>query len=93
MSELVRIPKDRFSHDTAQISLVMPTGKASQDRSRPFLPHSRLILSGLFVVEAAATCVQDIMLTYPCNLDPLTPHFCNVKLGFTVVYIIFLFLL
>ena len=33
------------------------------------------------------------MLTYPCNVHPLTPHFYKVKLGFTGVYIIFLFLL
>ena len=29
----------------------------------------------------------------PCNEDPLTPHFYIVKLGFTGVYIVFLFLL
>ena len=34
-----------------------------------------------------------IMITYPCNLYPLTPHFYIVKLGFTGVYNIFLFLL
>ena len=34
-----------------------------------------------------------IMKTCPCNADPLTPHFYIVKLGFTGVYIIFLFLL
>ena len=35
------------------------------------------------------------MLTCPCNVDALTPHFYMyiVKLGFTGVYIIFLFLL
>ena len=27
-----------------------------------------------------------IMLTHPCNLGPLTPHFYKVKLGFTGVY-------
>ena len=31
-----------------------------------------------------------IMLTCPCNVYPLTPHFYIVKLGFTVVYIVFL---
>ena len=30
------------------------------------------------------------MLTCPCNVDPLTPHFYIVKPGFTVVYIFFL---
>ena len=34
-----------------------------------------------------------IMQTCPCNFDPLTPHFYIVKLGFTRVCIIFLFLL
>ena len=33
------------------------------------------------------------MFTSPCNEYPLTSHFCIVKLGFTGVYIIFLFLL
>ena len=33
------------------------------------------------------------MKTYLYNLDPLKPHFYIVKLGFTGVYIIFLFLL
>ena len=32
-----------------------------------------------------------ITKTSPCNEDPLTPHFYIVKLGFTGVYIIFLF--
>ena len=35
----------------------------------------------------------DIMQTFPCNVNPLTPNFYIVKLGFTGVYIIFLFLL
>ena len=34
----------------------------------------------------------DIMQTSPCNEYPLTSHFYVVKLGFTEVYIIFLFL-
>ena len=35
----------------------------------------------------------NIRKTSPCDLYPLTPHFCIVKLGFIGVYIIFLFLL
>ena len=31
--------------------------------------------------------ILNIMLTGPCNVDPLTSHFSIVKLGFTVVYI------
>ena len=34
-----------------------------------------------------------IMKTSPCNVYPLTPPLYIVKLGFTGVYIIFLFLL
>ena len=34
-----------------------------------------------------------ITQTCPCNEDPFTPHFYIVKLGFTGVYIFFLFLL
>ena len=33
-----------------------------------------------------------IRIKFPCNLHPLTPHFYIVKLEFTGVYIIFLFL-
>ena len=33
------------------------------------------------------------MLTCQCNVHPLTPHFYIVELGFTGVYIIFVFLL
>ena len=34
-----------------------------------------------------------IMRTCPCNVNSLTPNFYKVKLGFTEVYFIFLFLL
>ena len=34
-----------------------------------------------------------ITQTCPCNVDPLTPHFYMVKMGFTGVNIIFYFLL
>ena len=37
--------------------------------------------------------VQLIMKTCPCNDYALTPHFCIVKLGFTRVFIFFLFVL
>ena len=36
---------------------------------------------------------KSIMITIPCYVYPLTPHFYIVKLGFTGVYIFFLFLL
>ena len=34
-----------------------------------------------------------IRITCPCDLYPLIPHFYIVKLGFTGVYIFYLFLL
>ena len=44
--------------------------------------------------KAEAMSISSIMLTCPCNVDPLTPHFYIVKLGSTgVLLIIFLFLL
>ena len=36
---------------------------------------------------------KEITTTYLYNFDPLKPHFYIVKLGFTGVYIFFLFLL
>ena len=39
------------------------------------------------------TFLIHIMQTCPCNVHPLKPHFYIVKVGFTGVYIIFLFLL
>ena len=37
--------------------------------------------------------LYSIRKTCPCDLYPITPHFYIVKLGFTGVYIFFLFLL
>ena len=38
--------------------------------------------------------LKTIMLTFPCNVDRLAPHFyINKSVGFKGVYIIFLFLL
>ena len=45
---------------------------------RPTLSFSKLFLN--------------IVITCPCNVYPLTPHFYIVKLGFTGEYILFLFL-
>ena len=36
---------------------------------------------------------RPIMLTSPCNVDPLTPNFYIVKVGFTGVYIFLMFAL
>ena len=44
-------------------------------------------------VDVSVFPVARIMQTSPYNEYPLTPHFYIVKLGFTGVYIFFLFLL
>ena len=48
----------------------------------PKFPTNKHVINTLF-----------IMLTCPCNVDPLTHHFYIVKLGFTGVYIFSIFLL
>ena len=44
-------------------------------------------------LEVSNLDITDIRITCPCNVYPLTPHFYRVKLGFTGVYMFFLFLL
>ena len=51
------------------------------------IEHDDLISCKYFVT------FYNITKTSPCNEYPLTPHFYIVKLGFTWVYNIFLFLL
>ena len=48
-----------------------------------------------YILEVCTyTCRSfDIRITSPCNKHPLIPHFYIEKLGFTRVYIFFLFLL
>ena len=43
--------------------------------------------------SAKPICLDIIMLTYPCIVDPITHHFYTVKLGFTGGIQFFLFLL
>ena len=63
-----------------------------------------MVWSGLFVpilgvnidLDHGKVIIKDVLyITITClyNFDPLKPHFYIVKLGFTGVYIIFLFLL
>ena len=47
----------------------------------------------MFLLNMTLSSASDIRITCPCDLYPLTPHFYIVKLGFTGVYIMFLFLL
>ena len=63
----------------------------------PAEPKNPLLISlhDAQLTEIALTiCICNItMVTWPYNEHPLTPHFYIGKLGFTLVYIIFLFLL
>ena len=43
----------------------------------------------VFALVLLPDSLSSIMITRPCNVYPLTPHFYIVKLGFTGVYIIF----
>ena len=91
MSDLFGNPEDRFSHDVAHILLSI------------FIiisPLSLIVVSNYFSFEPSAMGKTEIgsvnfylviMLTCSCNVHPLTPHFYIVKVGFTGVYIIFLF--
>ena len=45
-----------------------------------------------FIYDISSVWLASVA-TRPCNVHPLTPHFYIVKLGFTGVYIFFLFLL
>ena len=74
------------------------------DRTIPLLPKSEIsnLLPSCVAVqdglcrtwsETPKTGFLRTRLICPCVLYPLTPHFYIVKLGFTGVYIIFLFLL
>ena len=56
-----------------------------------FLLHFKLCRGICFTVQTLTSAY--ITITCPCDLYPLTPHFYIVKLAFTRLYIIFLFLL
>ena len=58
-----------------------------------FITYLIINLSELIYLFILVKRERDIMQTCPCNEDPLTSHFYIVKLGFTGVHIIFLFLL
>ena len=73
-----RKPEDRFSHNEAHMVSTLCC------RSH--------IAAKMPMKNKSQNCKeQNITKTSPCN-DPLTRHFYIVKLGFTGVYIIFLFL-
>ena len=76
----VREPKDRFSHDKSQLNF---------DHRNLCIREAPYVFAILCTVKKGGS----IRITYPCNEHPLTPHFYIEKVGFTRVYIFFLFLL
>ena len=58
----------------------------------PLIHYSVVYISGTFrdLGKFIYEYLWDITKTHLYNFDPLKPHFYIVKLGFTVVYIIFL---
>ena len=70
------------------ITLLLITNGATVENG----PHLKYIKLGQLALQSA---LGRNIITKTClyNFDPLKPHFYIVKLGFTWVYIIFLFLL
>ena len=61
---------------------------------KPLEPHNFHVPKYLKTVGFSLSNIRyDISITCPCNEHPLTPHFYIEKVGFTRVYIFFLFLL
>ena len=58
-----------------------------------YMFDSMFVLLALTPSAYGLSLMLIIMLTCPYNVYPLTPHFYIVKLGFTRVFIFFLFLL
>ena len=81
--DLVENPEDRFSQNEAHITYRPGQFQTFQELRRLDLSWNQYFTPGN----------DSITKTSPCNEHPLTPHFYIVKLGFTGVYIIFLFLL
>ena len=55
--------------------------------------NGRFILLTAEITTPIGSSVHSIMITCPHYVDPLTPHMFIVKVGSTLVYIIFLVLL
>ena len=61
-----------------------------QIQSGPISHFAAQVIVTLSMLGKIASNEIFITKTYLYNFDPLKPHFCIVKLGFTGVYIIFL---
>ena len=59
--------------------------KSKSVEKKKRVQHQNIHLRNLYCVHIRKTC--------PCNVYPLKPHFYIVKLGYTGVYLFFLFLL
>ena len=87
VSYLVGNPEDRFFHNEAQFIY-------HREYSLCSLLLGKYPLNCLYkMVVFVEDCIMCKMWHHPCNVYPLTSHFYISKLGFTGVFIIFLFLL
>ena len=62
-------------------------------KSNEIIDEFKCVFFNYFCVALVISQFCFIRITCPCNVYPLTPHFYIVKLGFTGVHFIFLFLL
>ena len=53
--------------------------------------HNKCIQDGIYLHDFADTIINNSIITHPCNLYLLVPHFYIVKLRFTRIYIIFFY--
>ena len=78
--------------------LLLTTGRSTEMFETPVLLNCYLLVCYVAVTTRSSYYLNlffyfSIRITCPCDLYSLTPHFYIVKLEFTGVYIIFLFLL
>ena len=74
-------------HNTAEVRIEPRILAPESEALPPGHRAPRIIMNCL-----VSSVLDSIRITSLCNVHPLTPHFYKVKLGFTGVYIIFLFL-
>ena len=84
--------KSRFSHGAAQNAIVIRNISANCSfHGITRFPEFEVIRASL-IYSRPYFQMLIIMVTRPCNVDPLTHHLYIVKVGFTGLYLIFLFL-
>ena len=83
------IPRKRWLHPNMTEKLF--TGTLSFNITKTKMERKKIDYQ--FINTLLLLLALYIMITSPCKVYPLTPHFYIVKLGFTGVYIFFLYLL